>query len=307
MQTGIAVIGTIFVDYKGFARAGYQPDGRNLGRVAVTPGGVARNVAVNMRCLGVDTWLVSTLNEDGECLSLKNKLRGYGIRLDHLATVTAGGIGAWLAIIGHDGELLGSVSHMPDVSVMERAIIPALPAVLPEVKGVAFEVDLSEKIARAVFAEAAARSVKIYALPGNLSIIGKNYGFFRYMECFICNEVEAGALMQKNIDVPEKMLPEAIAFAREQKLRNFVVTLGEKGAVYIYSQGRSGFQGIYPVAAVDSTGAGDAFFSAAVSSLLRGEALARAVDNGARIASLVIGVQESDCSGLGISSVGPGF
>jgi pseudouridine kinase len=299
-QTGIAVIGTIFVDYKGFARAGYRPQGRNLGRVAVTPGGVARNVAVNMRRLGMDAWLVSTLNEDGECLSLKNKLSGYGIRLDHLTTVPAGGIGAWLAIIGHDGELLGSVSHMPDVSVMEAAIIPALAAVLPQVKGVAFEVDLSEKIAHAVFAEAAARNAKIYALPGNLSIIGKNYGFFRDMECFICNETEAGALMQKDIDRPEKMLPEAVAFAREQKLKNFVVTLGEKGAVYIDSQGRSGFQGIYPAAAVDSTGAGDAFFSAAVSSLLRGETLARAVDYGARVASLVIGSGESDCSGLDV-------
>ncbi|MDR3349302.1 MAG: carbohydrate kinase family protein [Acidaminococcales bacterium] len=302
MQTGIAVIGTIFVDYKGFARAGYQPNGRNLGRVAVTPGGVARNVAVNMRCLGMDTWLVSTLNQDGECLLLKNRLSGYGIRLDCLATVASGGIGAWLAIIGQGGDLLGSVSHMPDVSVMEAAIIPALPAVFPKVEGVALEVDLSEKIARAVFAEAAAKNVKIYALPGNLSIIGKNYGFFRNMECFICNEVEAGALMRKDIGEPEKMLPEAIAFAREQKLKNFVVTLGEKGAVYIDSQGRSGFQGIYPAAAVDSTGAGDAFFSAAVAALLRGETLAGAVDCGARVASLVIGSGESDCSGLNIQA-----
>jgi pseudouridine kinase len=298
MPKGVAVIGTIFVDYKGFAGPGYRPGGRNLGRVAVTPGGVARNVAVNLRHLGLDVWLLSTLNQDGECLSLKDKLDAYGIRLNHLATVPAGGIGAWLAIIGHDGELLGSVSHMPDVSVMEAAIIPALPAVLAEVEGVAFEVDLSEKIAGAVFAETAKKNQKVYALPGNLSVIGKNYGFFQHMECFICNEVEAGALMRQTIDTPEKMLPEAAAFAREHKLKNFVVTLGEKGAVYIDQQGRSGFKGIYPATAADSTGAGDAFFSAATSSLLRGETLAKAVDDGARVASLVIGSQGSDCSGL---------
>ena len=298
MGAGIAVIGTIFVDYKGFARPCYQPYGRNLGRVAIVPGGVARNVAVNMRHLGLDVWLLSTLNEDGECLLLKQKLKDCGVRLNCLRTVTAGGIGAWLAIIGHDGELLGSISQMPDISVMEAAIIPSLPIVLPEVKGVALEVDLSEKIARAVFAEAGKRDIKIYALPGNLSVIDKNHDLFQYMECFICNETEAGALMGLTIDAPEKMLQEAGVFARERKLKNFVVTLGEKGAVYIDSQGRSGFQGIYPATVADSTGAGDAFFSAAASSLLRGETLAKAVDNGARVASMVIGSRESDCSGL---------
>jgi pseudouridine kinase len=120
------------------------------------------------------------------------------------------------------------------------------------------------------------------------------------MECFICNEAEAGALMGQTIDTPEKMQQEAGAFARACKLRNFVVTLGEKGAVYVDSQGRSGFQGIYPATVADSTGAGDAFFSAAASSLLKGKTLAEAVDNGARIASLVIGSRESDCSGLAL-------
>jgi pseudouridine kinase len=305
MPASVAVIGTVFVDYKGFVREGYQPSGRNIGRLAITPGGVARNVAMNMRSLGLDTWLISTLNEDGEGLLLKNKLSSCGVRLDYLTAVPAGGAGAWLAIIGHDGRLLGSVSQMPDLSVMEAAIMPSLPLVLPKVDGVAFEVDLSERIVSAVFAQAVAAGVKIYALPGNLSVIGKDYSLFRHMECFICNEVEAAALMERQIDAPGKMREQVAVFAEKYKLKNFVVTMGEKGAVYVDSNGRSGVQGIYPAVVADSTGAGDAFFSAAVSFLIKGRTLAEAVDEGARVASLVIESQESDCSTL--SGIAGGF
>ena len=41
---GIVVIGTSFVDIKGFPEDAYIPTGRNVGRVEYIHGGVARNV-----------------------------------------------------------------------------------------------------------------------------------------------------------------------------------------------------------------------------------------------------------------------
>ena len=41
---GIVVIGTVFVDVKGFPEGAYIPNGRNAGRVEYVHGGVARNV-----------------------------------------------------------------------------------------------------------------------------------------------------------------------------------------------------------------------------------------------------------------------
>ena len=41
----IAVIGTVFVDIKGFADAHYDPAGRNVGKIKLVHGGVGRNVA----------------------------------------------------------------------------------------------------------------------------------------------------------------------------------------------------------------------------------------------------------------------
>ena len=48
----IAVIGTVFVDIKGFADAHYDPAGRNVGQIKLVHGGVGRNVAEDVARLG---------------------------------------------------------------------------------------------------------------------------------------------------------------------------------------------------------------------------------------------------------------
>lgn len=46
------VIGTTFVDLKGFAKYKYNPQGRNLGEVKIVHGGVGRNVVENFTNVG---------------------------------------------------------------------------------------------------------------------------------------------------------------------------------------------------------------------------------------------------------------
>ena len=59
------VIGSIFVDVKGFARNRYMPLERNVGDVQVTAGGVCRNVAENLKTLGCDAEFVSMVDDNG--------------------------------------------------------------------------------------------------------------------------------------------------------------------------------------------------------------------------------------------------
>ena len=60
----IAVIGTVFVDIKGFADAHYNPIGRNVGKIRLVHGGVGRNVAENIARLGGDVLFVSSADDD---------------------------------------------------------------------------------------------------------------------------------------------------------------------------------------------------------------------------------------------------
>jgi ribokinase len=66
-----------------------------------------------------------------------------------------------------------------------------------------------------------------------------------------------------------------------------VVTLGERGALWASVSGVREFPA-YPVEAIDSTGAGDAFTAAFVAALARGESMESAIDEGCRAGAFCV-------------------
>ena len=49
----IAVIGTVFMDIKGFSHNSYDPVGTNIGDIVFSFGGVGRNAAENLANIGI--------------------------------------------------------------------------------------------------------------------------------------------------------------------------------------------------------------------------------------------------------------
>lgn len=70
-------------------------------------------------------------------------------------------------------------------------------------------------------------------------------------------------------------------------VRDVVVTLAERGALWASSAGLRYFDA-YPVRAVDTTGAGDAFNAGLAAALVRGEPLESAIDNGCRAGAFCV-------------------
>ena len=62
---GIAVIGTVFVDVKGFPNNAYLPTGRNAGTVEFIHGGVARNVAEDIANLELRPVFIGLVDDNG--------------------------------------------------------------------------------------------------------------------------------------------------------------------------------------------------------------------------------------------------
>ena len=89
-----------------------------------------------------------------------------------------------------------------------------------------------------------------------------------------------------------EILPERI---RSAQIPQMVVTMGGNGAVYADQDGN---QGVYPalkVDVIDTTGAGDAFFSGVCIGLTYGKTLREACAIGTRLASTVICTSENIC------------
>lgn len=294
----MVVVGVVFLDIKGFPFFKYDAVGTNLGNVLMTHGGVARNVAVNMANLGAEVEFVTMLDDDSLGREARLRLRGAGVKLTHAVSTPDKGMGMWLAVFNEKGDLAGSVSHMPDASPIERLFDEKGEEIIRSCRGVALEIDLSEKVSERVFELAERFDKPVYAIVANMSVILRRPDFMARTACVILNEIEAGRLFGREIRAlsPEETLEAVSEAAPAMGIRSIVVTMGARGAVYLDAE--NGLRGVCPAVpyrVVDTTGAGDAFFSAVVESLARGMRLDDAVTCGARLASMTVSTSESTC------------
>lgn len=294
----MVVVGVVFLDIKGVPFFKYDAVGTNLGNVLMTHGGVARNVAVNMANLGAEVEFVTMLDDDSLGREARLRLRGAGVKLTHAVSTPDKGMGMWLAVFNEKGDLAGSVSHMPDASPIERLFDEKGEEIIRSCRGVALEIDLSEKVSERVFELAERFDKPVYAIVANMSVILRRPDFMARTACVILNEIEAGRLFGREIRAlsPEETLEAVSEAAPAMGIRSIVVTMGARGAVYLDAE--NGLRGVCPAVpcrVVDTTGAGDAFFSAVVESLARGMRLDDAVTCGARLASMTVSTSESTC------------
>ncbi|WP_010276804.1 carbohydrate kinase family protein [Paenibacillus senegalensis] len=301
METHVAVIGTVFVDCKGFAKQSYYPLSRNLGQVQFVHGGVGRNVAETLAHLGVPVSLVSTCDASGIGDEVVQRLKANQVGITHLRQVDKDGMGMWLVILDEKGELAGSISHMPDVGHLAKVIEEKGDEIVSSCSHLALELDLNGEISEQVLALAHKHNKPVFGIPGNLDVILSHPHLVHQLECFICNHHEAARIWDTDLSSAssEEILAQMKAFVDASTLRSMVITLGEKGCIYYDSKTDSfGHQPVFPVRMVDSTGAGDAFFSGTVSALVRGFKLPVAVLCGTKVAGWTIESPESTCPEL---------
>ena len=292
------VVGVVFLDIKGFPFFKYDAIGTNLGNVLMTQGGVARNVAEDMANLGAGVSFVTMFDENGLGAEARNRLAEAGVNLDSALILPEKGMGMWLAVFDEKNDLAGSISRMPDASPMEALFEEKGEEIIKSARNIVLEMDLSEKISERVMELAKKYNKPVYAIVSNMSVILRRPELMAQTDCVILNEIEAGRLfgMELRRLAPEEMLTRVYAAAKNAGINAIVVTMGSQGSVYIdFRSGDCGHIPCIPCEVADTTGAGDAFFSAAVESLSRGMSLREAVIRGTRLASMTIASPESAC------------
>ena len=88
----MVVIGTVFVDIKGFPDDLYIPEGRNAGRVEIVHGGVGRNVAEDIANVELRPRFVGMVDDTAEGAEVLRKLKNHKVNTDYVA-VTQDGMG----------------------------------------------------------------------------------------------------------------------------------------------------------------------------------------------------------------------
>lgn len=302
MSLSAAVIGTVFIDCKGFARDAYVPTGRNLGTIRFVHGGVGRNIAENMARMGVATALVSSVDEGALGREVIDRLRLAGVDTRYVATAERQGMGMWLAVLDENGELAGSISQMPDLSALERMMSESGDTIVRSSSHLLLELDLNAGLSRRVIELANRHGKPVYGIPGNLDVVTNYPELMGGLSCFVCNHIEAERLTGTAVlEADEAGQRRALMRYMEQVgLPAMVVTLGAEGALYAeLAGGEFGHQPVFPVHVRDTSGAGDAFFSGTAMGLMRGLPLREAVVCGTKVAGWTIESPESNCLELG--------
>ena len=293
---GIVIIGAVFVDIKGYPLSTYIPGGRNAGRVEQVHGGVCRNVAEDIANVELRPTFVSLVDDTGSGQDVIDKLAKHKVNTRYIEKVPDG-MGTWLAVFDNDGDVCAAISKRPDTTPLTKLLEEKGDEIFADCDGIAFELDLEKATVKQILRYAKKYNKKVYAAISNMSIAMERRAFLQEIDCFVCNQQEAGLLFSDEYDhmAPEEMCRTLAANVHSANIPCMVVTMGGEGAVYARSDGESGVVPAKKVDVIDTTGAGDAFFAGTVIGLTYGKTLPEACEIGSRLAASVICTAENVC------------
>ena len=292
----IVVVGNVFVDFKGFPDGTYIPAGRNAGQVEIVHGGVGRNVAEDIANVELRPRFVSMVDNTAQGAEVLRNLQNHKVDTKFISVVPDG-MGIWLAVMDHNGDVVGSISKRPKMDAMLRLLQEHGDEIFADATSVVIEVDIDKDVAKETFSYAEKYGVPTYALVANMSIALQRRDLIKRTTCFICNQQEAGIFFADDFMnlSPEGMAEELQRRVQAAGLNSMVVTMGSEGAVWAEARGGFGVCPPVQVQVCDTTGAGDAFCAGVSIGLSYGKTLAEACVIGTRLASATITVQESVC------------
>ena len=146
---GIVVIGTSFVDIKGFPEDQSIPTGRNVGRVEYIHGGVARNIVEDIANVELRPTFVSIVDDTPMGDAVLKKLRNHKVNTDYIRA-TDDGLGTWLAVFDNNGDVAGSISKRPNMLPLVDLLKEKGDEIFAQADSVVLECDLDKVLVKKV-------------------------------------------------------------------------------------------------------------------------------------------------------------
>ena len=293
---GIVVLGAVFVDIKGYPLSAYIPGGRNAGRVDQVHGGVSRNIAEDIANVELRPTFVSLVDNTGIGTDVIDKLNNHKVNTDYILR-TPDGLGTWLAVFDNDGEVCAAISKRPDTSPLTELLEEKGDEIFKDCDSISLELDLEKETVKQVLRYAKKYGKKVFSAVSNMSIAMERRDFLQQIDCFVCNQQEAGLLFSDDYQdkTPAEMQAILASNVASANILCMVVTMGGAGAVYASADGESGFVPAKKVHVIDTTGAGDAFFAGVAIGLTYGKSLPDSCEIGSRLAASVICTLDNVC------------
>ena len=288
MEKRVAVIGGMNMDIGGAAGGELRLRDSNPGRVSLRPGGVGRNIAHNLRLLGLEVSLVSAVGDDPFGRALTDSCRALGLDLSMTRIRPRERSSTYLYVNDERGDMLAAISDMEITDRISPAFLEPLLERLNAFDALVLDANLSgaalaflaDKLRPPLYADpvSAAKAPRLLPLLPRLAAVKPNL-------------LEAEALTGER--EPER----AARALLEAGVGRVFLSLGEKGI--LAGEGETLRRLPCPPTRVENTtGAGDAATAALVWAGLQGFDLERSARAALLAGSLTAACREANTPAL---------
>jgi ribokinase len=247
-------------------------------------GGKGANQAVAVARLGVPTEMVGRVGNDAFGLELLNSLKASGVRCDRVLTDSATHSG--VAVIAVDDASENNIILIPGANGhVDESDIDRLQEVLPQAKVLMLqlEIPLPMVVAAAKAAKAVGVTVMLDPAPARSDLPDELYSL---VDIITPNQIETSQL----VGFPVEDLNTAIEAAHtlhQRGIQIVITKLGKLGAFCITLTETFEIP-IFPVKAIDTVAAGDAFNGGLAAALAEGLPLKEAARQASAVAALSV-------------------
>jgi len=262
----VFVIGAVNMDITGTPAAELRTGDSNPGRVALSPGGVGRNIAENLRLLERKVSLITIMGEDAYGDIIREQCRNAGIDLQFSFTDPLARTSTYLCVNEENGDVHAAIA---DMSIYELLTPERLEPLLPMLnKGTMLIADanlpeetlkwLAAKVTIPIAADpvSCAKAERLRPLLSGLTLIKPN---IPEAELLTGIEIRGDGDLGRAADALHRL-----------GVRRVYISLGGRGVWA--DDPREGGELIpcFPGVIVNTTGCGDAFVAAAADAFLNG-------------------------------------
>lgn len=284
MQSAVAVVGSVNLDIVVSASRRPGPGETVIGvGVQETLGGKGANQAL-ASALVAPTGLVAAVGDDHEGRGARTRLADEGVEVRALRSSSLPTGRAYITLTD-DTENSILVVPLANSQLSAEHVESSLESLRPQVVLCQLEVPVAAVAAAAHWCGRAGARFLLNASP----IADVDQALLAAADPLIVNRHEASQLCGRDEHEP----PEALAAQLAARSRSVVVTDGARGAV-VASSGSVELVAAPEVAAVDTTGAGDAFAGTLAARLAQGATLRDAAADAAAAASRIVQLARSE-------------
>lgn len=269
--------GNVSVDIKAYSAEVDETEAYREGSIELVPGGVGRGMAINLKHLGLNTFIHSVIGKDIFGQYLRNGLEEEGINTTLLAESPERKT-ALFSVMASRGK---SATCVYSTQILKEIVFDSkVEKVIKENDISAFVLDsnLSEETLEGFYNYKKSHpEIFVFQNATAPDIAKKTMQYATLIDLFGCNEYEAAAILGET-----SVLPDLTTADKFQALgyKNFIITFGEQGVMVRIGNETWNEPPYTPSQIVDTIGAGDAFASGFLMGFLEGDPVKRCIHYG---------------------------